>query len=319
MHRSDMKNQIKGAALCLFVAAIWGLSFVAQTTGMDTIDGFTFTGTRMMLAIAVLAPMALGSEKLAARKRPARSPQEKSAYRKTLWGIGALCGVCLFFGFNLQQFAFKYTLAGKIGFLTALYMIEVAILGALVLRKKIALPVWVSVALAMGGIFLLCVKPGTSFTVGRGEVLAMLCSIFFAVHILIVDKYAQELNVISLSCVQFTVAGAMSLVCMGLFEHPTLSAMRDTLPQLLYCGLMSCAAAFTLQLLGQKYADPVLASMMLCMESVFSVLFGWMFLHQSLSGRELTGCAVTFVAVFLTLVPQEFWQTLFLGKHSAKE
>ena len=197
-------------------------------------------------------------------------------------------------------------------------MIEVAVLGTVFLRQKIALPVWVGVGLAMVGIFLLCMKGGTSFTIGRGELLSIGCSFFFAVQILISDKYAPRVNVIAMSCIQFAVAGALSLVCMAIFEEPTLPSIRAALPELLYCGVISCAVAFTLQLYGQKYADPVLASMLLCFESVFATLFGWLLLHQSLSARELSGCAVMFVAVFLTLIPEEFWQRFHKKKNQTE-
>ena len=303
-----MHKQLKGALPCFLTALIWGSSFVAQTTGMRDIDGFTFTGVRMVFAVAALLPATWLSMKFS--KAPKQPPDRQRETRKMLWIGGVLCGLCLFGGNNLQQFAFAYTSAGKVGFLTALYMIEVAVLGTVVLRKKIALPVWISIVMAMGGIFLLCMQSGAPFTIGRGELLSISCSFFFAVQILICDKYAQQVNVIAMSCIQFAVAGVLSLVCMAIFEEPTLLSIRAALPELLYCGVFSCALAFTLQLYGQKYADPVLASMLLCFESVFSVLFGWLLLHQSLSARELTGCAVMFVAVFLTLIPPEMWQRL---------
>ena len=303
-----MYKQLKGALPCFLTALIWGSSFVAQTTGMRDIDGFTFTGVRMVFAVAALLPATWLSMKFS--KAPKEPPAQQRETRKMLWIGGVLCGLCLFGGNNLQQFAFAYTSAGKVGFLTALYMIEVAVLGTVVLRKRIALPVWISIAMAMGGIFLLCMRSGAPFTIGRGELLSIGCSFFFAVQILICDKYAQRVNVIAMSCIQFAVAGALSLVCMAVFEEPTLHSIRAALPELLYCGVISCALAFTLQLYGQKYADPVLASMLLCFESVFSVLFGWLLLHQSLSARELTGCAVMFAAVFLTLIPPEMWSRL---------
>ena len=310
-----MQKILKGALPCFLTALLWGLSFVPQSTGMRDIGGFTFSGVRMVFAVAALLPASFISAKLS--KAPKGTPEERRSKRKMLWKAGALCGLCLFGGTNLQQFAFAYTGTGKVGFLTALYMIEVAVLGTVFLRQKIALPVWISVGMAMGGIFLLCMQSGTSFTIGTGELLSIGCSFFFAVQILISDKYAPRLNVIAMSCIQFAVAGALSLVCMVLFEEPTLHSIRAALPELLYCGVISCAVAFTLQLYGQKHADPVLASMLLCFESVFATLFGWLLLHQSLTARELFGCAVMFIAVFLTLIPQTFWKRLF-GKNNSK-
>ena len=298
-----MLKQIKGAVPCFLAALIWGLSFVAQTTAMDSIETFTFTGVRMMLAVVVLAPIALLSEKLS--KAPKKTGEEKRRARRDLLISGTLCGLCLFISINLQQYAFLDTPAGKIGFLTALYMILVPILGTLFFRKKVAPLVWFSVLLATVGIFLICGQSGDLFSFGRGELFSIGCSVFFAVQILISDIYAPRVNVYALSCLQFAVAGGLSLVCMALFETPTWAGIRQSIPELLYVGILSSAGGFTLQLIGQKNTEPVLASMLLCLESVFSTLFGWMLLHPSLSATELLGCGIVFVAILLTLVPPE--------------
>ena len=304
-----MTKQLKGALPCFLAAVIWGLSFVFQTTAMDTIREFTFSGVRMVLAVLVLFPASIVSEKLS--KKPPMTAEEKRASRKTLWKAGVLCGLCLFAGFNLQQFAFVDTPTGKIGFLTAQYMVIVPVLGVVFLHKKIGPRIGFSVLLAVLGNFLLCMQKGSLASFGRGELLSLSCSLFFALQILIVDHYADRVNVISLSCVQFTVAGAMSLACMFLFEHPTIPSILSAAPELLYAGVMSSAGAFTLQLYGQKHTDPVLASMLLCLESVFSALFGWLLLHQSLSVREMLGCAIMFTAILLALLPSEIWLRLF--------
>ena len=304
-----MTKQLKGALPCFFAAVIWGLSFVFQTTAMDTIREFTFSGVRMVLAVLVLFPASILSEKLS--KKPPMSAEEKRQARKTLLTAGVLCGLCLFAGFNLQQFAFVDTPTGKIGFLTAQYMVIVPVLGTIFFHKKIELRIGFSVLLAVFGNFLLCIQKGSLSSFGRGELLSLSCSLFFALQILIVDHYAPRINVISLSCVQFAVAGAMSLACMFLFEHPTVPSILAVTPELLYAGVASSAGAFTLQLYGQKHTDPVLASMLLCLESVFSALFGWLLLHQSLSARELLGCAIMFLAIVLALLPREIWLRLF--------
>ncbi|MBQ7546558.1 MAG: DMT family transporter [Clostridia bacterium] len=304
-----MIKQLKGALPCFLAALIWGLSFVAQTTAMEDVGGFTFTGVRMVLAVLVLYPATLLSEKLS--HKPPQTVAEKAEGRKTLWKAGAICGFCLFVGINLQQFAFADTAAGKVGFLTALYMILVPILGTVFFRKKVTPLVWFSVLLAAFGIFLLCMQSGEAFSFGRGEILSISCSIFFAIQILFSDLYAPRVNVIALSCLQFAIAGALSLVCMFIFEKPTVPSILAAAPEILYAGVMSSAGAFTLQLVGQKNTEPVLASMLLCLESVFASLFGWLLLHQALTARELCGCAVMFIAIILALIPREIWRSLF--------
>lgn len=307
-----MQKQLKGAIPCFLAALIWGLSFVAQTTGMGKIQGFTFTGVRMVLAVLVLLPASILAEKLS--KKPKPTPEQAKASKSALWKGGVLCGLCLFAGINLQQFAFTDTPAGKVGFLTALYMILVPILGTILFRQKVPPLVWFSVFLAMGGIFLICVQSGDLLSFGRGELLSLSCSVFFAMQILISDLFAPKVNVVAMSCIQFAVAGALSLMCMVLFEQPKWDAILQSAPELLYVGILSSAGAFTLQLVGQKYAEPVLASMLLCLESVFSTLFGWLLLHQALSGLELLGCAIMFIAILLTLIPAEVWQGLLHKK-----
>ena len=311
-----MTKLLKGALPCFLAAVIWGLSFVFQTTAMQTIREFTFSGVRMVLAVLVLFPASLVSEKLS--KKPPMTADEKRAARKMLWRAGVLCGVCLFAGFNLQQFAFIDTPTGKIGFLTAQYMVIVPVLGMIFLHQKIELRIGVSVLLAVLGNFLLCIQKGSLTSFGRGELLSLSCSLFFALQILIADHYARRINVVSLSCVQFAVAGALSLLCMFLFEHPTVPSILSAAPELVYAGVASSAGAFTLQLYGQKHADPVLASMLLCLESVFSALFGWLILRQSLSVRELFGCAIMFGAIVLALLPREIWLRLFHIKQQKK-
>lgn len=304
-----MTKLLKGALPCFLAAVIWGLSFVFQTTAMDTIREFTFSGVRMVLAVLVLFPASVLSAKFS--KEPPMSAEEKRASRKTLWKAGILCGICLFAGFNLQQFAFVDTPTGKIGFLTAQYMVIVPVLGTIFFHKKIELRIGLGVLLAVFGNFLLCIQKGSVFSFGRGELLSLSCSLFFALQILIVDLYAPRIRVLSLSCVQFAVAGVMSLVCMFIFERPTMSSILAVAPELLYAGVMSSAGAFTLQLYGQKHTDPVLASMLLCLESVFSALFGWLILKQMLTSREIVGCAIMFTAIVLALIPKEIWLRLF--------
>ena len=297
-----------GHSLPLFLAAlIWGLSFVAQSNGIEVVDGFTFNGIRTLVGAASLFPFAL-------RNIIKGGFSLKKKESKALLAAGLLCGLCLFVGHNLQQFAFKYTAAGKIGFLTALYMIEVPILG-LFFRKKTSGIVWLSVLIASVGVFLLCVN-GDISTFGKGELLALACSFAFAVHIIIADKYASLVDCVSLSFLQFAVSGILSCICMFIFEEPVMSDIFAVAPEILYAGVMSCGVAFTLQLIGQKNTDPTIASILLCLESVFSVIFGWMILKEALSFREILGCAIMFIAIILTELPDSLFDKFKKGSRS---
>lgn len=304
-----MKKQLKGAIPCFLAAVIWGMSFVFQSTGVEKIEIFTFTTLRSLIGVLVLIPMSVFSMRFAQKKNP-QPPQVQKKARKDLFRAGFLCGICLFFGHNLQQSAFAYTEAGKVGFLTALYMILVPLIGLVFLRHNVSKAVWFSVFLACCGIFLISFKPGTFGGFGKGELYALGCSLFFAIQIIISDTYANRVDCIAMCCTQFAVCGVLSAVFMLLFEQPHMAAILSAKWELLYVGVLSTAGAFTLQLVGQKNADPVLASMLLCLESVFSVLFAWIILGQHLSAQEITGCAVMFAAILLTLIPKETLQNL---------
>lgn len=308
-----MKKQLKGALPCFLAALIWGMSFVFQSTGVEKIDIFTFTTLRSLIGVLVLIPMSVFSIRFAQKKNP-QPPQVQKKARKDLFKASLLCGICLFFGHNLQQSAFAYTEAGKVGFLTALYMILVPLIGLIFLRRNVSKAVWFSVLLACCGIFLISFKPGAFGSFGKGELYALGCSLFFAIQIVISDEYANRVDCIAMCCVQFAVCGVLSAVCMFLLEQPNMTAILSAKWELLYVGVLSTAGAFTLQLVGQKNTDPVLASMLLCLESVFSVLFAWIILGQHLSAQEITGCAVMFIAILLTLIPKETLQTLLHKK-----
>ncbi|MDD6062693.1 MAG: DMT family transporter [Oscillospiraceae bacterium] len=308
-----MKKQLKGALPCFLAALIWGMSFVFQSTGVEKIDIFTFTTLRSLIGVLVLIPMSVFSIRFAQKKNP-QPPQVQKKARKDLFKASLLCGICLFFGHNLQQSAFAYTEAGKVGFLTALYMILVPLIGLVFLRRNVSKAVWFSVLLACCGIFLISFKPGAFGGFGKGELYALGCSLFFAIQIVISDEYANRVDCIAMCCVQFAVCGVLSAVCMFLLEQPNMTAILSAKWELLYVGVLSTAGAFTLQLVGQKNTDPVLASMLLCLESVFSVLFAWIILGQHLSAQEITGCAVMFIAILLTLIPKETLQTLLHKK-----
>ena len=229
-----------------------------------------------------------------------RSVEKKRAERRTLLAGGICCGIALCVASNLQQFGIQYTTVGKAGFITAMYIVLVPILG-IFLKKRIGLKVAVSVALAVAGLYLLCITEG--FSVGAGDLLVLLCALVFAVHILVIDYFSPRTDGVRMSCIQFLVCGLLSGVGMVLTETPDLGAICQAWLPIAYAGVMSCGVAYTLQIVGQKGTDPTVASLILSLESVVSVLAGWVILGQSLSMREIAGCALMFAAIILAQLP----------------
>lgn len=274
----------------MLTALIWGAAFVAQSAGMEQNGPFTFNTIRMILGGIVLIPCIALFDKMRHVRLGWRSAD------KNLWVGGCLCGVALFTGATLQQFGIQYTSAGKAGFITALYVIFVP-LCRLFAGKRPGKLLWGSVALAAVGMYLLCMDG--SLALSKGDVLVLLGAFGFTAHILIIDHFSQKVDGVRMSCIQFFVAGALSLVCMFLFEAPSVPAILSAWAPILYAGLLSCGVAYTLQVVAQKDTDPTVASLILCLESVFAVLFGWLLLGETLSMKELLGCILMFVAIVL--------------------
>ncbi len=296
------KEKILGPFYCILAAVVWGLSFVAQSEGAS-IGTFTFNGLRTVLGGIVLLPLVAFSHKKENSKL-SQSEKKKFPFKDVLIG-GICCGIPLFIGGNLQQEAFNYLYVGKVGFITALYMVIVPFFG-IFLKRKLKINIWAGVALGVVGLYFLSVKPG-DFSVGKGEFVTILCSIAFAAHILVIDYFCNKVNSIALSCAQFFVAGLLSVICMFIFEEPKINEIMSAWLPLAYAGIGSCGIAFTAQIFGQKYTNPTVASVLLCLESVFSVIFGWLLLDQRLDSRGYIGCAVMFTAVILTQLPQEWF------------
>ena len=292
MKKTDIKS-----SLFLFLAAfIWGVAFVAQSVGMDYVGPFTFNAVRSVIGGVALLPCIFLLDK---REAKARKKEEDP---KTLLTGGILCGVVLCIASNLQQIGINYTTVGKAGFITAMYIVLVPILG-IFLKKKAGVKVWASVVLAVAGLYLLCMTETFSF--GKGDVLVLFCALMFAVHILIIDHFSPKVDGVKLSCIQFLVCGLLSAVPMFLFEKPEPGAVCSAWLPILYAGIFSCGVGYTLQVIGQKNMDSTVASLILSLESVISVLAGWVLLKQQLSGRELLGCVVMFAAIILAQLPDK--------------
>ncbi len=303
-----MRASVKNSLLLLLTALIWGVAFVAQKDGMKYIEPFTYNGVRSLLGGAAL----LGILPVLDKARKSRGNFEKGSRRDVLVG-GVLCGVALFVASNLQQFGIALqspdTNVGKAGFITACYCAFVPVIG-LFFRKRSPLLVWLGVAVAVVGFFFLCLMDGLVAGQGLGvetsDVLLLLCALAFSGHILIVDRYSPRADGVRLSCVQFLVCGGLCVPCMFLWETPVWADILACWLPILYAGVMSCGVAYTLQIVGQKNVHPAVASLLLSLESVFSVLAGYVLMPGAgLSGWELLGCVLVFGAVLLVqLAPQ---------------
>lgn len=302
------KQQIplKNSLLLLLAAVIWGIAFVAQSVGMDYVGGFTFNAVRSLIGSAVLVPLILipgqNNSDNSETSEAAASTTSGIQKRKDLIIGGISCGICLCLASNFQQFGIKYTTVGKAGFITACYIVIVPIIG-LFLGKKCSKFIWAAVAMALIGLYLLCITDG--FSIGKGDLLVLVCAFLFSIHILVIDHFSPKADGVKLSCIQFLTCGILSAIPALILEHPQVSSILAAWQPILYAGVMSCGVAYTLQVIGQKNMNPTVASLILSMESCISVLAGWIILGQQLSAKEILGCVIMFAAIILAQLPQK--------------
>ncbi len=312
-----------GSGMLLLTAIIWGIAFVAQSVGMDYVEPFTFNFARYIIGGIVLLPfLGMGNPKSSKKgdqskdaSKTAEAPEglsklqlnvnkdeRKKVIKKSIFA-GVVCGFILCIASMLQQFGIMYTsVVGKAGFITALYIIMVPVLG-IFLRKKTKALVWICVVISVVGLYLLCMSDG--FRLELADILLLACALFFAFHIIFIDYISPGTNGVLISCVQFLVAGVCCMIAMFIWESPSIAGMLRAYIPILYTGVLSCGIAYTFQILGQKYVEPTRASLILCLESVVSVLAGWILLQQALTVRELVGCVIMFVAIIMAQFVQK--------------
>ena len=295
-----MNNRfLRQTALPLLAAFIWGTAFAAQSIAAPYVPPFAFNAIRSLIAAALLLPIAKCFDRAALR----RGTPPTLSNRKHLWIGGLLCGFFLFAAANLQQAAIADTTAGKAGFITALYMVLVPVLGVF-LKKHTTGKTWISVAIAVAGLWLLCFRPGEDWKLRTADAYLLLCAFFFACQILCIDYFTTDVDGIRFSCVQFLVAGVLSTILSAVFETVDWSGVARCIWPILYVSVFSSCVAYTLQILALKDAeDPTLVTLLLSLESVFSVLAGAVVLGDRLSAREYFGCALMFAAVVLSQLP----------------
>lgn len=298
------KTQMRNSLLLLLTAVIWGVAFVAQSVGMDYVGAFTFNCVRSIIGGLVLIPCIVFLKNL---KYKEMGGQGKLSVKESLQVTrvelvgGICCGVALFAASNFQQFGISYTTVGKAGFITALYVVIVPIMG-LFFKKKVSFVIWISVVLSVVGLYLLCMTEN-SFSLAFGDLLVLICALLFSVHILVIDYFSPKGDGVIISCIQFFVSGILSGVMMFLFETPRAEGILAAWMPILYAGVLSCGVAYTLQIVGQKDMNPTVASLILCLESVVSALAGWLILGQALNAREMAGCFLMFFAIVLAQLP----------------
>ena len=282
-----MNHNLKYNFLLMLAALIWGSAFVAQSVGMDYLGPFSFNCVRSFMGSLVLLPVIwfMDRQKKETAEHDGQKTEEgtREQNKKVLLSGGLCCGVILTLSTSLQQIGIKYTTAGKAGFITALYILIVPLLG-LILGKKVGNKTWLGVALAVAGMYLLCIKEG--FSISYGDFMVLLCALVFSLHILAVDYFSPMVDGIRLSCIQFFVCGCI--------RQP-----------LAYAGVLSSGVAYTLQIVTQKHLNPTVASLLMSLESVFAVLTGWLVLNERLSLKELLGCVLVFTAIILAQLPQK--------------
>ena len=300
-----MKNQkLKGNLLLLLTSVIWGISFIAQSKGVEEISPLAFNGIRCILGGLVLLPVIAiidGSKK--------KNGKNVLKVDKTLIIGGIICGLFLCIATTLQTAGMIYTSPGKSGFITAMYMVIVPIIG-LFLGKRPNPVIAISVVIAVIGLYMMCID--SELSINKGDVLTLICAFVFSGHILAIDYFSPKVDGVKLACMQFFVSGIINVILMLLTEKPQLMPIFNCWAAIGYSGIMSCGVAYTLQIVGQKYTDPTSASILMSLESVFATLTtvilvacGWNLTGGALDAREIIGCVLMFTAIILVQLPEK--------------
>lgn len=302
MEKSMNSKAVFSSFLIVIAAFIWGTAFVAQSTGLEKIENFTFLAFRSYLAVAVLLPVSFIIYKNN-KKRVGDGDhgQNKTFVSKRLLIGSFFCGIALCLASASQQYGIMLSSVGKSGFLTTLYILMVPVLG-LLFKKKVKPILWICIVIALCGMYFLCVTETGG--IGIGDLLLILCAFLFAVQIMIVDHFVQTVDGVRLSLLQFAITAVIATICMFAFENPDIEAIKSAWFSIFYAGVLSSGVAFTLQIVAQKNLNPTVASLLMSLESVFAALAG-AFFGERLSGNEIIGCVLVFTAIILAQVPVE--------------
>ncbi len=291
-------KQLRGNIMLIITAFIWGSAFVAQDIAAETIAPFTFNALRSYVGGLFLIPI-IFFFKFLDKKTNTASP---SGTKKDLITGGIACGCALAIASAFQQIGISSGAStGKAGFITAMYILLVPVLG-LFLKKKVNFTTWISIGLGVIGLYLLCMTDN-SFKLAPSDVFLILCAIFFSCHILVIDKFSPKVNCIIMSCIQFFTCAILNTILMFIFEEPDITKILGAILPILYVGIMSSGIAYTLQIIAQKDTNPVIASLLMSLESVFALICGWIILGDSMTNREIGGCVLVFTGIILSQIP----------------
>ena len=299
---SANKNSLSGMLMLTLCAFIWGTAFIAQSVGGEYAEPLTFNCARSFLATIFLFLCCLLFDKLAGKPFYVLGTDEPLRRDRTIKG-GIICGIALTLASFMQQLGIMYTTVGKSGFITALYIVLVPFLSYAIYRTRITLVQCISVGIAAVGMYFICINEG--FSINKGDFYTLVCAFCFAAQIIAVDKVIANLDGVRLSLVQFATCTILNGVLMLIFESPSLSNVLLGWLPIAYAGIMSSGVAYTLQIVGQKHCNPVLACMIMSLESAFALLSGWLLLGQAMSSREIFGCVLVFAAIMLAQIPTE--------------
>ncbi|MDO4619393.1 MAG: DMT family transporter [Lachnospiraceae bacterium] len=300
---NDRTYQLTHVLILLLTAVVWGFAFVSQSVGAEYVGAFTFLAIRNWIAVLFLIPVI----RVLTLRRNSEAAEETETkqlnrHQKRMYLLaGVSCGTALLCASAAQQIGIAYTTTAKAGFITTLYVVLVPIL-SIVIGQRPAPSIWISVVIGTAGLYLLCMTPGNAGGINRGDLIMLLCAVLFSVQILLVNHYSSFLDGVRLSFLQSLTCAVIATFLMLVMEKPALSDIRAALPALLYAGVMSSGVGYTLQIIGQKGLDPTIASLVMCLECVFSAVGGWMLLGQRLSARELGGCALMFTAILISIL-----------------
>lgn len=304
------KNKLISAIFLVLAALIWGSAFVAQDKAVEYIGTFTINGIRFVIGSIFLIPVILITRK----SRHKKIFENNKKDRKTLIIASLICGTALAIAANVQQFGIAMypdtaATSGRAGFITALYVIIVPLLGILFFKKKITIPLFIAIILSVIGLYLLCLTNGIS-NIEKGDYIILICSFCFAIQIMAIDYFIDKVDPIKLSSLQFLICGIISLILMFIFETPKMDSILLVWKEILFLGIFSSGIAYTFQIIGQKYSDnPTVASILMSLESVFAALAGAIFSNETLKSREILGCVIMFLAIILAQIPSDIFKS----------